>query len=94
MDKSKADLRREYFFIRDAFYNIGTGLTKLEIHDLLKRNIFPLLADDESNWEDDFDEAHILTSVNLSLNWLSKSGMINFIEQCKSFINDNLGVAI
>jgi hypothetical protein len=90
MSKTKDQLRKEYFAIRDNFYQKDTGFTKLECHDILKRSIFPMLADEENNWDlEEWDEGHLTTCANLSLNWLSVSGLEKFVEHCKVFIAEN-----
>jgi hypothetical protein len=85
-----------YFSLRDAVYKEGeTGYTKVEIHEIGKRYILPLLLDEDDNFDlDAYSIQDILKAPNLSTRWLSNKGWDMYIEQFKSFCNDSFGIGL
>ena len=47
-DKSNRDLQNQYFAILEEF-SLSYGFTKMELHDLVKSELFPQLFDEETS---------------------------------------------
>jgi hypothetical protein len=76
-----------YFALRDYVYKNGnTGYTRLELHQLSKQHILPMLADEEACWLDNVEE--------LSTKYLSEKGWNLFIEQFKVFCLDTFNTSL
>lgn len=70
-----------YFHIRDdLFKNYNTGYTRVELHELIKQCVLPMLYDEDSCW-------HL--PDRSSVKSLTEHGWILFIEQVKSWAMEN-----
>lgn len=85
--KEKDDLARYYFVLRDILYEDGeTGYTKNQLHDMAKRKLLPILADDGSNFDDTVELTH---KDWMTTKWLSKLGWQRYIEAFKAWSFEN-----
>jgi len=81
------EYQKAYFALRDYVYKNGnTGYTHLELHQLSKQHILPMLADEDDCWEGG-------VSMNSTKN-LTTKGWHQFIEQFKVFCLDNFNISI
>ena len=79
------ELSKCYFSLRDTLYdNGGLGYTKSELHDLVKRDLLPMLFDEDNYWNE-----IQYSQINLSTKDLSEEGWKEFIALFKSYCITN-----
>lgn len=79
------NLRKTYFSMRDeVYFHSSTGYSKIELHELAKKVIFPKLVDDPDNFIEGGK-----AQKELSVTWLSEQGWKSFIEEFKLFCAEN-----
>lgn len=76
---NKTELAKYYFTLRDQAWDNGKGHTKLEIHQMAKQQIWPMLIDEAANFTDP-----TLVLQRPSTLHLSEQGWLQFIEQFKA----------
>ncbi len=79
-------LSRHYFALRDEM-STQLGFTRVELHDMAKRQILPMMTDEDSNWEVDEIKIGELMSNPLSTKYLSVHGWEQYIEHFKIFVH-------
>lgn len=79
------NLRKSYFAFRDRLHDeYGTGYSKVELHELAKKYIFPKLIENPDNFTDIGKQ-----QSELSVTWLSEQGWKSYIEEFKLFCAEN-----
>lgn len=77
--------RAHYFAMRDMLWaNGGTGYSKVELHSLAKRDIFPLLVEEPNNFVEGGKQ-----QKEFSVTWLSEKGWESYNEEFKLWAVEN-----
>lgn len=77
--------RAHYFAMRDMLWaNGGTGYSKLELHALAKKDIFPMLTENPDNFVEGGKQ-----QKEFSVTWLSEQGWESFNEEFKLWAVEN-----
>jgi hypothetical protein len=75
-----------YFFFRDELWKNGnTGYTRVELHNLAKQHILPLLLDEPDCW--------VGNVITTSTNDLTEHGWKLFLEEFKNWALSNFNIS-
>ena len=91
---NRNQLLRYYFKLRDEAAEFS-GYSRLELHLLAKVKLFPLLLDDDDNFNLETVDVAMLNNIDsVSLKLLSDQGLEIFVEAFKTLLFDTFNFVL